>query len=250
MPDPAIAHVRSADADEWLKHGLLDHLQSVGDLAGAFATPLGANCWASLAGLWHDLGKYQPAFQEYIRSASGMEAHIETAPGRVKHAIAGAIQAEKSLGPYGKLIAYLIAGHHAGLPDWYPEGNGAALSQELRDERATLDASLAAGIPDEILSPPISLAKPPIRKADELHLWLRMLFSCLVDADFLDTEAFMDEGRAGMRGGHAEIATLRAARPICSRVTSAAPYRRPAQYSGRRLWWASATMVIVPLSWR
>lgn len=211
MLEPFLAHVRKDAAGAWVEHELLHHLKSVAELAGGFAAPIGGGSWVSLAGLWHDLGKYQPAFQDYIRSASGMEAHIETAPGRVKHAIAGAIHAEKSLGAYGKLIAYLIAGHHAGLPDWHPEGNGAALSQELRDERAALEASLAAGISDEILSPPISLAKPPIRKADELHLWLRMLFSCLVDADFLDTEAFMDEWRAGMRGGHVDIATLRAA---------------------------------------
>lgn len=211
MFEPFLAHVRKDAAGTWVEHELLHHLKSVAALAGGFAASLSGDSWASLAGLWHDLGKYQPAFQDYIRSASGMEAHIETAPGRVKHAIAGAIHAEKSLGAYGKLIAYLIAGHHAGLPDWHPEGNGAALSQELRDERTTLEASLAAGIPDEILSPSHSLENPPIRKPDELHLWLRMLFSCLVDADFLDTEAFMDEGRAGMRGSHADIAKLRAA---------------------------------------
>lgn len=211
MFEPILAHVREDAAGAWVEHELLHHLKSVAALAGDFTAPLGGSSWVSLAGLWHDLGKYQPAFQEYIRSASGMEAHIETAPGRVKHAIAGAIHAEKSLCAYGKLIAYLIAGHHAGLPDWYPDGNGAALSQELRDERATFEASLGASIPDEILSPPLSLEKPTIRKADELHLWLRMLFSCLVDADFLDTEAFMDEGRAGMRGGYADIAMLRAA---------------------------------------
>lgn len=210
-PDLSLAHVRKGAADEWHTHEQRNHLESVAELAGRFAAPMGGSSWASIAGLWHDLGKYQPAFQDYIHSASGMEAHIETAPGRVKHAIAGAIHAVESLGAYGKLIAYLIAGHHAGLPDWHPEGNGAALSQELRDERETLEVSLAAGIPDEILSPPISLAKPPIQKAGELHLWLRMLFSCLVDADFLDTEAFMDEGRAGLRGGHATIATLRTA---------------------------------------
>ncbi|CAB1368239.1 conserved protein of unknown function [Denitratisoma oestradiolicum] len=47
------------------------------------------------AGLWHDLGKYQTEFQQYIRSASGFDAHIETAPGKVKHAIAGFAPSKK-----------------------------------------------------------------------------------------------------------------------------------------------------------
>ena len=141
--------------------------------------PANSGAWAELAGLWHDLGKYQPAFQQYIASASGMEAHIE-APGRVKHAIAGAIHAAEARGPYGRLLAYLIAGHHAGLPDWHPdEASGAELSQELQNERATLTQALAGGVPAEIIAPDIVLPKPPVRKAEEVHGWLRMLFSCL-----------------------------------------------------------------------
>ena len=132
--------------------------------------------------------------------------------GRVKHAIAGAIHAAEARGPYGRLLAYLIAGHHAGLPDWHPdEASGAALSQELQKERATLTQVRAGGVPAEIIAPDIALPKPPIRKAEEVHGWLRMLFSCLVDADFLDTEAFMDDGRTSLRGCYAEIPVLRVA---------------------------------------
>ncbi|MBK9026932.1 CRISPR-associated helicase Cas3 [Candidatus Propionivibrio aalborgensis] len=215
----AAAHVRQLVSGEFEVHSLEDHLFSVANLARLFAAHFSAckerppdTCaWAELAGLWHDLGKYQPAFQKYIASASGMEAHIE-APGRVKHAIAGAIHAAEECGPYGRLLAYLIAGHHAGLPDWHPdEASGAALSQELKNERATLTQALAGGVPPEIIAPDIVLPKPPIRKAEEVHGWLRMLFSCLVDADFLDTEAFMDDGRNSLRGGYAEIPVLRAA---------------------------------------
>lgn len=219
------AHVRQLASGEFKIHSLEDHLFSVAKLAGLFAAQMNAGqapnpasgAWAELAGLWHDLGKYQPAFQKYIASASGMEAHIE-APGRVKHAVAGAIHAAEMRGSYGRLLAYLIAGHHAGLPDWHPdEASGAALSQELQNERITLTQALTGGIPAEIVSPDISLPKPPIRKAEEVHAWLRMLFSCLVDADFLDTEAFMavghpvDDNRTGLRGGYADIPALRAA---------------------------------------
>lgn len=205
-----LAHVKADKAGAWETHELAEHLREV-----ARRTAEGSACfspfeWGHLAGLWHDLGKYQPEFQKYIRSASGFDAHIETVPGRVKHAIVGAIHAAERLGPYGRLLAYLIAGHHAGLPDWHPgEAKGAALSQELMDEVATLAKAKSGGISHGILDPDISLPKPPIREAQELHFWLRMLFSSLVDADFLDTEAFMDEGRSDLRGDYPTIPMLR-----------------------------------------
>jgi CRISPR-associated endonuclease/helicase Cas3 len=210
--DRAIAHVARDGQCGWRTHDLAEHLDAVAKLAGEFAAPFTSSEWGRLAGLWHDLGKYQPDFQRYIRSASGFDAHIETAPGKVKHAIAGAIQAADSLGPYGRLLAYLIAGHHVGLPDWHPaEAKGAALSEELKGETATLAKAKSGGTPVEILEPGIALPKSPIRAGGEIHFWLRMLFSCVVDADFLDTERFMDEDKGDLRGGFADINALCAA---------------------------------------
>ncbi len=208
---PHAAHIRQLPSGKFAVHSLEEHLSAVARLAGQFAELISAGPWGQIAGLWHDLGKYQPTFQAYIESASGAEAHIE-APGRVKHAIAGAVHAAAALGSYGRLMAYLIAGHHAGLPDWHPgDAGGAALEQELLNEVLTLVRSVAGGAPEHILAPGITLSKPPIRKAEDLHFWLRMLFSCLVDADFIETEAFMADDRAGLRGGYAPIAVLREA---------------------------------------
>lgn len=205
-----LAHVKKDLAGKWVEHELGLHLSSVARLASEFADPVCGSAWAHFAGLWHDLGKYQPAFQNYIRSASGLDAHIETAPGRVKHAIAGAIHATEVHGLQGRLLAYLIAGHHAGLPDWYPDdAPGAALSQEIEEGRHIREEAIAGGVPREIISPTLKLTTPPIREAGELHFWLRMLFSCLVDADFLDTERFMDEHRTLQRGGHTDMESLR-----------------------------------------
>lgn len=204
-----IAHARK-DGDDWIEHSLEDHLREVARRAGESAKKLEASEWAWLAGVWHDLGKYSPAFQTYIRRVTGydaQEAHIEGV-GRVDHSSAGAIHAVDQLGKAGKILAYLIAGHHAGLPDWYPDQNaGAALSTRL-GRRQHLDVLPLAAVPADILSP----ALPPLSKipgnADGAHLWLRMLFSCLVDADFLDTEAFMGPEKMAARGHEIRVADL------------------------------------------
>jgi len=205
-----LAHVRPSRGGDWDTHELDEHLRQVAGLTVEASVAFAPSEWGHLAGLWHDLGKYQAAFQTYIRSASGFDAHIETSPGKVKHAIAGAIHAADTHGAYGRLLAYLIAGHHAGLPDWHPdEAMGSALSQQLKDQRSTLANAISEGAPAEILDPGIRLPRPPISEASEVHFWLRMLFSSLVDADYLDTERFMDAARTSQRGDYADIGALR-----------------------------------------
>lgn len=71
------AHVRQGggnSGDGWIPHDLALHLRAVARRAGEFAAPFSSSEWGWLAGLWHDLGKYQPEFQKYIRSASGFDA--------------------------------------------------------------------------------------------------------------------------------------------------------------------------------
>ncbi|MBS3936412.1 MAG: CRISPR-associated helicase Cas3' [Sulfuritalea sp.] len=192
-------------------HGLIDHLEAVGRLAGEFAEPFATAEISRLAGLWHDLGKYRPGFQEYVRSPLGAEAHIEgRVPSRDKtHSTAGALHAIECFGHVGRTLAYLIAGHHGGLRDW-AGGLDARLSSANADARREYDEARAAA-PDELLALD---AAPDLKKvpggSSGCALWLRMLFSCLVDADFLDTESFMDEGKAQARNGFATLAELAA----------------------------------------
>lgn len=199
-----LAHVRPDKNGEWNKHLLDEHLRDVAVMAANFAADFESADWASVAGLWHDLGKYSTEFQQYIRSVSGYDAHIE-APGRVDHSTAGAIHAMRQFGAHGRILAYLIAGHHAGLPDWSVADTGAkALSSRLGvAQDYLLDRIPAQSIPTEIFTQ----AKPTTRPRGDsaaLHLWLRMLFSCLIDADRLDTETFMD----GARSAYGDIADL------------------------------------------
>ena len=206
-----LAHVRQDKNGNWEEHPLNEHLNEVARRAGETAQAFDSEDWAQLAGLWHDLGKYSAEFQEYIKKASGYdaEAHIEGAPGRVDHSTAGAIHAIRQLGVHGRILAYLIAGHHAGLADWYSaETGGKALSIRLgAEQNYLLDRIPTQIIPHEILTQARPSTKPR-GGADGLHLWLRMLFSCLVDTDFLDTEAFMDGDKSATRNGYRDLTSL------------------------------------------
>jgi CRISPR-associated endonuclease/helicase Cas3 len=209
-----LAHVRQDPNGEWREHALDEHLYEVARRSGDAATAFGSEDWARLAGLWHDLGKYREKFQEYIKKASGYydaEAHIEGAPGRVDHSTAGAIHAVEKLGLQGRILAYLIAGHHAGLPDWNnAEGGQSTLFQRMETgkQNGYLQEALNTAPPAGIFNQSRPVSLPP---NGSLALWLRMLFSCLVDADFLDTEAFMDDKKSGLRSGYPSIEALKSA---------------------------------------
>lgn len=204
-----IAHAARDAAGNWRDpHDLADHLREVGALAADFARTFGAD-WARVAGRWHDLGKYRSRFQNYIRIASGFEAdaHIRGEAGKAPHSTAGALFAIDHFGIAGRVLAYLIAGHHAGLADWF-----GGLDARLDDpkSRAELDQSLAENPPVDLLDP--GDFKPDLRSIpggkDGFALWLRMLFSALVDADFLDTERYMDAEKFARRNAWPSLAEL------------------------------------------
>ncbi|EYF05349.1 CRISPR-associated endonuclease Cas3'' [Chondromyces apiculatus] len=191
-------------------HLLVEHLEAVGERAAAYAERFGAAEWARRCGLWHDLGKYAADFQAMIRAANGFEAHLEAgARGQVDHSSAGAIHALEALGNPGLVIAFAIAGHHAGLPD------RVALLERLQQKRHRLAEAKAGGAPERLLraaplAPPAALASgTPAERKRRVELWIRMLFSALCDADFLDTEAFFSSDRAALRGHGPAIPVLR-----------------------------------------
>ena len=167
-----IAHVKQTDDGNWELHELSDHLNSVSEFAAKFAQSFNGQNWAILAGLWHDLGKYRPAFQQYIRNVSGynLEAHVEQS-GRTVHSEAGAIHAVAWNKAAGRFLAYLIAGHHSGLPDWNKaEAGGSSLFNRLvraEQEQHLEEVLNASNIPPDVVnSPVIKLGKPPALPGD------------------------------------------------------------------------------------
>lgn len=197
-------------------HDLEAHLLAVGELARGFAQDFGPD-WAGLAGRWHDLGKYRPGFQRYLALSNDANGHIETGVGgREKtHSAAGALWAIQQLNqpkglPLGHVLAYLIAGHHAGLDDWH-----GGLRERLKkaDSQEELRSALAEVPPEQhpILHPSLPAA-PRIPGGEAgFALWVRLLFSCLVDADFLDTEAYFDAGKPERRSGFPTLAQMHVA---------------------------------------
>lgn len=200
LSEPFVARIAQSSDGRWRAQGLLDHLVNTGEQAAAFAQTFGADGWARLAGRLHDLGKYQPAWQDYIRRTTGFWTD-QPPPrrGSISHAIVGAVHVVDRFGDIGKLLAYPIAGHHAGLADWdssaiQREGN---LKNRL-GEKDLWELTLREKIPSEITeaaAPPL----PAIATTEGMHLWIRMLFSCLVDADSLDAERFEGNSRSTTR---------------------------------------------------
>lgn len=171
------------------------HLSNVANVAGEFAAKFGSREWGYLAGLWHDLGKYNPAFQKKIR---------ENSKARVDHSTAGALLADDK-NKMGIIIAYLVAGHHAGLADYLSElGSQSDLENRLSN-KVLLD-EIKNYLPEKLLSREIPYFK--FANKIDASLWIRMLYSCLVDADYLDTEAFMDCEKSRKRGVFHDLQSL------------------------------------------
>jgi CRISPR-associated endonuclease/helicase Cas3 len=192
---------------------LSDHLSNTAKLAAEMAKEFGCSEWGYLAGLWHDLGKYQGAFQERIR---GVKSAVE-------HSGAGAAHAHACFGAKGLPLAFVIAGHHAGLANLRvgEAEQPTPLMERLKTNNQSLTAILTS-IPPEIRRveepklpqsltvtaslEPAEMAK--LRRASEF--WTRFLFSSLVDADRLDTEAFSTPKMSGLRSRFASLAELSA----------------------------------------
>lgn len=192
--DPENPHKLPEDGGRWQE--LKEHLEGTATLAGKYASAFGAAEWGYIAGLLHDLGKYSKEFQDKLRAS--VDAHIEQYS-HVDHSTFGAQQINKQWkNGEGKALAYCIAGHHAGLPD----GNSNADSCLVK--RLNKSLPYRFNCPNSILEhdkPSLPFNPEIIRHGFDISMFIRMLYSCLVDADFLDTEKHMASDKSLLRDG-------------------------------------------------
>jgi CRISPR-associated endonuclease/helicase Cas3 len=197
MKPGLVAHTPRKGTDEW--HDLKEHLECVTKLAVQFARGFGEQ-QAETLGWLHDFGKINPNFQEYLQAcARGESAKSEP------HAIWGAAWLHALLaqkGVHWKELALAILGHHAGL------SHGDEIETqflEFQKDRSKLTAMIEYA--KELgIKPRFDL--PKFTSETRRELWVRMMFSCLVDADFLDTEWHFDPERRLERSKHPSLQEL------------------------------------------
>lgn len=196
--------VEGQEEENW--EPLIHHLKQVGERAADFAKSFEASPIACAMGMLHDIGKCSAAYQTYIRA--GRQPAGAKGP---DHSTAGAKEAARLYGgpglPFGRMMAFSIAGHHSGLMDGdklnerydKPVEDYRGWEAEAPDLPGL--AAIRAGFP--------RLEGNAIEKSFTPFFFIRMLFSCLVDADFLETERFYARSHGlppPPRGGKVEAA--------------------------------------------
>jgi CRISPR-associated endonuclease/helicase Cas3 len=181
-----------ADRHDW--QSLKDHLHQVARLAADNASTFQAGDWAHIVGLLHDLGKYSKEFQLRLNGSNARADHATAGAKLIVQHVSETMGAH--WGPMAKLMAYAIAGHHTGLPNGVDDGQARSslkqrLSLEFGKNIPGLDPVWRAEIslPQTLKVPALKTHHPPGKYVNfGPGFFTRMLFSCLIDADRIDTE--------------------------------------------------------------
>lgn len=184
---------QKADRSDW--HLLSEHLEGTAKLASLRGKAMGLRAAAEMAGRYHDFGKYDPQFDRILcgekikveHSTAGAKLLLDRAPGSLKLC--------------AEILAYTILGHHAGLPD-RTNGTNACLDYRIGAFRDPIAPEITAAATFD-LTPIAQELMAHMRRGAmagfDLSVCTRMIFSCLIDADYRDTEAFYDRIEARQR---------------------------------------------------
>jgi len=228
-----IAHRRKCDKKD---QTVQEHLIEVSLICRCLAEKIDAADTGELLGLLHDFGKYSQKFQVYLKSATGMLnpdvddefVDFEALKGKIDHSSAGAQWVWKKFRQYGpqghlvgQILALCLASHHSGLIDCLkPEGKNGFITRVNKDDEKTHLQECDQAADNEILKRLNSFATKklikdcslqilqlvdPQRKQSEIvkqfkvGLWTRFLFSCLIDADRINSADFENPDNEGLR---------------------------------------------------
>lgn len=173
-----------------------EHSNDVALLAKQFASEFGMGDWGYVLGLLHDKGKEKKEFQEYIQDVNGIPEHTHWTQTGKAHAYVGAIFAKQLFPNVYPMLSYPIMGHHTGLEDY---------CDFKRKINITISPEVSPCNLNTHLSMPDSLNG--LSEFDYAAI-VRMLFSCLKDADILCTERFMDPQRSQLRVNRISVQEL------------------------------------------
>jgi len=177
---------------------LKDHLINVATISENFANDFHAGELAYTSGLLHDLGKYSPEFQKRLE---GERFHVD-------HSTAGAIEARKKYHKsYGLIFAYVVSGHHGSLLNFGSSESGLYERLQKSDLPDYSFYKHEITIPDQKTFH-LALKPFPQKTGYCISFFTRMLYSCLVDADSLDTEEFTNPEKSSVRGQYESFEAL------------------------------------------
>ena len=191
-----ISHIKKSPRG-WSIQSNDDHQRGVAILAEKFADDFGMGKWGKVLGLLHDIGKEKRSFQQHIMKESEYSPDISV-DGDYSHAYVGGLVSHLLFPQASSILSNIIMGHHRGL---YDDG----VWKEL------LKQSLPAEVRVPSITEQLTITQKLFSKEDIHHL-VRMLYSCLVDADYLDTEAFMTPEQSRLRGNK------RTMRELCLKI--------------------------------
>ncbi len=189
-----ISHIYQDQTGRWAIQTNGSHSTGVSKLCAQFADEFNMASWGHVLGMLHDKGKESNAFQQHIRKVSGYEPDCEVT-GDTHHAYVGGIVARRIYGQSAdNFFVNQIVSHHTGLHD-YDE-----IEKILKKD---IPAEIDTDVEKEVLNKTLL-----VPHANDFHHLARMLFSCLVDADYLDTEGFMDNESCRLRQDKADLKAL------------------------------------------
>lgn len=188
--------------NQWTIQSNDEHTRGVADLASRFAGEFGMSSFGKVLGELHDKGKESNAFQQHIKKESGYGPDIEVV-GNFHHAYVGAEIARRLYGKsFDNFFVNQILSHHSGLHD--SDEIDKFLDEELKcAPNGELPPEVDVNVEKVKLNKPTFAVRP-----NDFHHLARMLYSCLVDADYLDTESFMDSESAALRKCKSSLGSL------------------------------------------